>query len=67
MGINTVAVHSTADENAMHVRLADEAVCIGPPSSANSYLNIAAILSAANITSADAIPVSYTHLRAHET
>ena len=55
MGINTVAVHSTADENAMHVRLADEAVCIGPPSSANSYLNIAAILSAANITSADAI------------
>ncbi|MDA0657120.1 MAG: acetyl-CoA carboxylase biotin carboxylase subunit, partial [Proteobacteria bacterium] len=55
LGISTVAVHSTADENAMHVRLADEAVCIGPPQSSESYLNIAAILSAANITAADAI------------
>ncbi|WP_420547562.1 acetyl-CoA carboxylase biotin carboxylase subunit [Curvivirga sp.] len=55
MGIQTVAIHSTADENAMHVRLADEAVCIGPPSPAESYLNKAAILTAANITGADAI------------
>lgn len=55
MGIKTVAVHSTADADAMHVRLADESVCIGPPQSAHSYLNIPAILSAANITGADAI------------
>jgi acetyl-CoA carboxylase biotin carboxylase subunit len=55
MGIHTVAVHSTADANAMHVRLADESVCIGPPSARESYLNIPAILSAARITGADAI------------
>jgi len=55
MGIKTVAVHSTADANAMHVRLADESVCIGPPASRDSYLNIPAILSAAAITGADAI------------
>ena len=55
LGINTVAVHSTADEDAMYVRLADEAVCIGPAPSTESYLNIPAILSAANITGADAI------------
>lgn len=55
MGIKTVAVHSTADADAMHVRLADESVCIGPPSSALSYLNITAILSAATITGVDAI------------
>jgi len=55
MGIHTVAVHSTADADAMHVRLADESVCIGPPSSKDSYLNIPAILSAATITDADAI------------
>ncbi|CAK0771782.1 biotin carboxylase [uncultured Gammaproteobacteria bacterium] len=55
MGIHTVAVHSTADADAMHVRLADESVCIGPPSSRESYLNIPAILSAATITGADAI------------
>ncbi len=55
MGIKTVAVHSTADEQAMHVRLADESVCIGPPPSRESYLNIPAILSAATITGADAI------------
>ena len=55
MGIRTVAVHSTADANAMHVRLADESVCIGPPSVRESYLNIPAILSAAAITGADAI------------
>jgi acetyl-CoA carboxylase biotin carboxylase subunit len=55
MGIRTVAVHSTADANAMHVRLADESVCIGPPPARDSYLNVAAILSAAAITGADAI------------
>jgi acetyl-CoA carboxylase biotin carboxylase subunit len=55
MGIHTVAVHSTADADAMHVRLADESVCIGPPSARESYLNIPAILSAATITGADAI------------
>jgi acetyl-CoA carboxylase biotin carboxylase subunit len=55
MGIGTVAVHSTADANAMHVRLADESVCIGPPPARDSYLNIPAILSAAAITGADAI------------
>ena len=55
MGIQTVAIHSTADEDAMHVRLADEAVCIGPPAPKDSYLNKAAILTAANITGADAI------------
>jgi acetyl-CoA carboxylase biotin carboxylase subunit len=55
MGIRTVAVHSTADAEAMHVRLADESVCIGPPASKDSYLNIPAILTAASITGADAI------------
>ena len=55
MGIQTVAVHSTADETAMHVRLADESVCIGPPPSRDSYLNVPSILSAAMITGADAI------------
>jgi len=55
MGIATVAVHSTADADAMHVRLADESVCIGPPPSRESYLNIPALLSAAEITGADAI------------
>ncbi len=55
MGIRTVAVHSTADANAMHVRLADESVCIGPPPARDSYLNTAAILSAATITGAEAI------------
>src|SRR5258707_9922523 len=55
MGIKTVAVHSTADDTAMHVRLADESVCIGPPPARESYLNIPAILSAAQITGADAI------------
>ena len=55
MGIATVAVHSTADAEAMHVRLADESVCIGPPAARDSYLNIPAILEAAAITGADAI------------
>jgi acetyl-CoA carboxylase, biotin carboxylase subunit len=62
MGINTVAVHSTADAHAMHVRLADEAVCIGPPAAADSYLNIPAIISAAEITGADAIHPGYGFL-----
>ncbi|KIL98625.1 Biotin carboxylase of acetyl-CoA carboxylase [Paramagnetospirillum magnetotacticum MS-1] len=62
MGIRTVAVHSTADNDAMHVRLADEAVCIGPPSARDSYLNKAAILSAASITGADAIHPGYGFL-----
>ena len=55
MGIQTVAVHSTVDENSLHVKLADESVCIGPAKSALSYLNIPSILSAAEITGADAI------------
>ena len=62
LGIPTVAVHSTADAEAMHVRLADESVCIGPPSPRESYLNIPAILSAANITGADAIHPGYGFL-----
>jgi acetyl-CoA carboxylase biotin carboxylase subunit len=62
MGIRTVAVHSQADENAMHVRLADEAICIGPPPAAQSYLNIPAIVSAAEISGADAIHPGYGFL-----
>lgn len=62
MGISTVVVHSTADANAMAVRLADESVCIGPPSSRDSYLNIHAILSAATLTGADAIHPGYGFL-----
>ncbi len=62
MGIRTVAVHSTADASAMHVRLADESVCIGPPPARDSYLNVAAILSAATITGADAIHPGYGFL-----
>jgi len=62
MGIQTVAVHSTADSDAMHVRLADESVCIGPPPARDSYLNIPAILSAATITGAEAIHPGYGFL-----
>ena len=62
MGIETVAVHSTADADAMHVRLADHAVCIGPPPAADSYLDIAAIISAAEISHADAIHPGYGFL-----
>ena len=62
MGIRTVAVHSTADTDAMHVRLADESVCIGPPLAAESYLNIPAILSACEITGADAVHPGYGFL-----
>ena len=62
MGIKTVAVHSTADADAMHVRLADQAVCIGPPAASESYLNIPNIISAAEITGADAIHPGYGFL-----
>jgi acetyl-CoA carboxylase biotin carboxylase subunit len=62
LGIPTVAVHSTADSEAMHVRLADESVCIGPPPAKDSYLNIPAILSAAEITGADALHPGYGFL-----
>jgi len=62
MGIETVAVHSTADADAMHVRLADHAVCIGPPSAAESYLNVAAIISAAEVAHCDAIHPGYGFL-----
>jgi acetyl-CoA carboxylase biotin carboxylase subunit len=62
MGIKTVAAHSTADSDAMHVRLADEAVCIGPPSATESYLNVPNIISAAEISGADAIHPGYGFL-----
>ena len=62
MGIATVAVHSTADKDAMHVRLADESVCIGPPAASESYLNIPAIISACEITGADAVHPGYGFL-----
>jgi acetyl-CoA carboxylase, biotin carboxylase subunit len=62
LGIRTVAVHSTADAEAMHVRLADESVCIGPPPAKQSYLNIPSILSAASITGAEAIHPGYGFL-----
>ena len=62
MGIQTVAVHSTADSDAMHVRLADESVCIGPPPARDSYLNVPSILSAATIAGVDAIHPGYGFL-----
>jgi acetyl-CoA carboxylase biotin carboxylase subunit len=62
MGIKTVAIHSTADRDLKHVRLADESVCIGPPPSADSYLNVPAIISAAEVTDADAIHPGYGFL-----
>ena len=62
IGIATVAVHSTADADAMHVRLADESVCIGPPPAAESYLNIPRLLAACEITGADAIHPGYGFL-----
>jgi len=66
MGIASVVVHSTADANAMAVRLADESVCIGPPASKDSYLNIPAILSAATLTGVDAIHPGYGFLSENE-
>ena len=62
LDVKTVAVHSTIDSNAMHVRLADESVCIGPPLASKSYLNISAILSAAEVSGADAIHPGYGFL-----
>ena len=62
LGIQTVAVHSTADVDAMHVKLADESVCIGPPPSAQSYLNVSAIMAAAEITDTEAIHPGYGFL-----
>jgi acetyl-CoA carboxylase, biotin carboxylase subunit len=62
LGIASVAVHSTADEDAMHVRLADESVCIGPPPARDSYLNIPALLAACEITGADAVHPGYGFL-----
>lgn len=62
MGIHTVAVYSTADKDSLHLRFADEAVCIGPPPSRDSYLNIPSIISAAEITNADAIHPGYGFL-----
>src|ERR1700681_56838 len=62
LGIPTVAVHSTADADAMHVRLADESVCIGPPASRDSYLNVPALLTACEITGADAVHPGYGFL-----
>ena len=62
LGIATVAVHSTADADAMHVRLADESVCIGPPAARDSYLNIPALVTACEITGADAVHPGYGFL-----
>ena len=62
MGIKTVAVYSTADRESLHVRFADEAVCIGPPSSAESYLSIPKIMAAVEITNADAVHPGYGFL-----
>src|SRR5262250_3651072 len=62
LGISTVAVYSEADRNSLHVRFADEAVCIGPPRSSESYLNIPAVISAAEITNVDAIHPGYGFL-----
>ena len=59
LGIRSVAVYSTADRNSLHVRFADEAICIGPPRSAESYLNVPAVISAAEITDVDAIHPGY--------
>jgi acetyl-CoA carboxylase biotin carboxylase subunit len=62
MGIKTVAVYSTADRESLHVRFADEAVCIGPPSSVESYLSVPRIMAAVEITNADAIHPGYGFL-----
>ena len=59
LGVRTVAVYSEADRNSLHVRFADEAICIGPPRSAESYLNVPAVISAAEIADVDAIHPGY--------
>lgn len=67
MGIEAVAIHSTADANAMHVRMADEALCIGPPPSSSSYLSSSAVMTACNVTNADAIHPGYGFLSENPT
>src|ERR1700742_432120 len=62
LGIATVAVHSTADSDSMHVKLADEAVCIGPPTARDSYLTVPQLLAACEITGADAVHPGYGFL-----
>ena len=62
LGIKTVAIHSDADEGAMHVRMADESICVGPASAQSSYLNIPAIITTATMTNADAIHPGYGFL-----
>ena len=62
LGIKTVAVHSEADENSLHVKFADESVCIGPAPNNDSYLNVSAVISAAEITDAEAIHPGYGYL-----
>src|SRR5436190_21469630 len=62
LGIKTVAVYSTADQSSLHVRFADQALCIGPPRNVDSYLNVPAIISAAEVTGADAIHPGYGFL-----
>ena len=62
LGIKTVAVHSSADKDLMHVRLADESVCIGPPNPTESYMNIPAIISAMEVTNSDAVHPGYGFL-----
>src|SRR6202012_6164423 len=59
MGLRTVAVYSEADRNSLHVKFADEAICIGPPPSKDSYLNVPAVISAAEIAGADAVHPGY--------
>jgi acetyl-CoA carboxylase, biotin carboxylase subunit len=67
LGIRTVAIHSTADAGALHVRFADEAVCIGPPEATHSYLNVPAIIAAAEVTGADAVHPGYGFLSENAT
>ena len=62
LGIKTVAIHSDVDESAMHVRMADESICVGPASAQSSYLNIPAIITAATLTDVDAIHPGYGFL-----
>nr|MBC8278673.1 acetyl-CoA carboxylase biotin carboxylase subunit [FCB group bacterium] len=62
LGLSTVAVYSKADQDSLHVRFADEAICIGPPSSSDSYLNVNSIIAAAEVTAADAIHPGYGFL-----
>ena len=62
LGVRTVAIHSTADAESLHVQFADEAVCVGPPPSRDSYLNVRAVMSAAEVTGCDAIHPGYGFL-----